>query len=52
MLFRSFADDFLTIVKGKNTLELENNTNIDLYKVERWAKDNKIMFNDQKSKLL
>lgn len=48
----AFADDFLVIVKGRSLLELENYSNIDLYKVEKWAKNHKITFNEQKSRLL
>ena len=48
----AFADDFLMITKGKSLLELENHVNLDLYKVERWAKNHKITFNEQKSRLL
>ena len=48
----AFADDFLLIINGKSPLELEIYANMELSKVERWAKQNKITFNLEKSKLL
>jgi len=33
-------------------METENYTNQDLKKIERWATDNKVEFNDKKSKVL
>jgi len=33
-------------------METENSLNQDLKKIERWATDNKIKFNDKKSKVL
>jgi len=41
---------FLT--RGACKIETENDANQDLKKIERWATDNKIEFNDKKSKVL
>lgn len=48
----AFADDLLLAVKGRSNLELENYANLELQKITNWAKENKIKFNDQKSKML
>lgn len=48
----AFADDLVIITRGKNTREIENTTNIELSKIASWAKDNKIRFNEQKSKVM
>ena len=45
----AFADDFLILTKGSSALEAENYANQDIKKIELWAKDNKIKFNDTKS---
>lgn len=46
----AFADDLVVITKGRSTLEAENYANVELKKIEAWAKDNKIRFNEQKTK--
>jgi len=38
--------------KGKTQEEVENYANLELIKVTRWARDNKMAFNEQKSKLV
>ena len=43
-------DFFLTRIACK--METENYSNQDLKKIERWATDNKMEFNDKKSKVL
>jgi hypothetical protein len=48
----AFADDLVIITRGKNTREIENITNTELSKISSWAKDNKIHFNEQKSKVM
>lgn len=48
----AFADDLLVITKGTSTLEAENYANVELKKIEYWAKNNKIRFNEQKTKAL
>ena len=48
----AYADDLMILTKGKTQVEIENYANIETQKVARWARDNKINFNDQKSKLM
>lgn len=48
----AFADDFLLITRGKSTLEAENYANVELKKIEKWAKNNQIRFNEQKTQAL
>ena len=46
----AFADDLLLDVTAESIREAENITNIDMNKVLTWAKNNKIKFNENKSK--
>jgi len=46
----AFANDLINVTRGKTVREAENIANIELSKVSSWAKDNKIRFNEQKSK--
>jgi hypothetical protein len=48
----AFADDLLLLTRGKTVSDVENIANIELKKVSRWAKESKIRFNDQKSKVM
>jgi hypothetical protein len=48
----AFADDLIVLTRGACKMETENYANHDLKKIERWATDNKIEFNDKKSKVL
>jgi len=48
----SFADDLLIAVKAESISEAENITNIEMHKVLTWAKNNKLKFNEQKSKVM
>lgn len=48
----AFADDLLLLTKGRNALEAENSANTDLLKVVSWATENKITFNEEKSKVM
>jgi len=47
-----FADDLLITVKAESVREAENITNIEMNKIMNWAKNNKIIFNEQKSKAM
>jgi ASC-1-like (ASCH) protein len=47
----AYADDLMILTKGKTQIEVENYANIETQKVARWTRNNKIIFNDQKSKL-
>jgi len=48
----AFADDLLVLTRGKCTLDAENYANHDLQKTENWARENKMHFNENKSKVL
>ena len=47
-----YADDLMILTKGKTQVEVEIYANIETQKVATWARDNKIIFIDQRSKLL
>jgi hypothetical protein len=42
-----FAYDLIRLTRGAYKMETENYANQDLKKIERWATDNKIEFNDK-----
>jgi hypothetical protein len=46
----AFADDLILAIRGRTVTEAENMSNIELTKIAAWARDNKIQFNEQKSK--
>ena len=48
----AFVDDLLIAVRGENFQEAENFANIDIGQISNWAKENKITFNKQKSKVI
>ena len=48
----AFADDLAVLTKGKTPSEAEAFANSDLAKIETWAKDNKMQFNENKSKVM
>jgi hypothetical protein len=48
----AFADDLLVLTSWKSTLDAENYANQDLKKIEIWARDNKMLFNENKFKIL
>ena len=45
----AFTDDLLVITRGKSTLDAENFANQDLKKIENWARENQMHFNENKS---
>ena len=47
----AYADDLLVLTKRK-TQEVENHANIELAKITKWARENKMTFNEQKSKMM
>jgi len=49
---KAFADDFIHITRGKTVREAEKVANVEVSKVSARAKQNKISFNDQKSKVM
>ena len=48
----AFADDVILAVKVETIREAENLANIEMGKIIRWAKNNKIKFNESKSKAM
>jgi len=44
----TFADDLIVLTRGACKMETENYANQDLKKIERWATDNKVEFDDKK----
>jgi retron-type reverse transcriptase len=48
----AFADDLLVMIRAESIGEAENNANIEIDKIEKWAMDSKIRFNDEKSKVM
>jgi hypothetical protein len=48
----AYADDLMILVKGTTQVEVENYANIETQNVAKWARNNKINFNDQKSKIM
>jgi hypothetical protein len=48
----AFADDLLVLSRGKCALDSENYANRDLKKIKNWARENKMHFNENKSKVL
>jgi hypothetical protein len=47
----ALADDILIAVTAESIREAENITNIEMNKILTWAKNNKLTFNEEKSKL-
>jgi hypothetical protein len=48
----AYADDLLIAVRAATIAEVENYTNMEMTKIIKWSKENKLLFNDQKSKVL
>jgi hypothetical protein len=48
----AFADDLAIMTKGNTPSEAEAFANSDLAKIEKWAKENKMQFNETKSKAM
>jgi ribonuclease HI len=48
----AYADDLIMATRGESIRAVENYTNVELSKIQRWAKNNKIKFNDTKSKVM
>jgi hypothetical protein len=46
----AFADDLILLTRGMSVSETENTANIELRKISKWAQENKVRFNDRKSK--
>ena len=48
----AFADDLLIMVRAESVGEAENAANGELNKIARWARDNKLRFNEGKSRVM
>ena len=48
----AFADDLAIMTNGNTPSETEVFANSDLAKIEKWAKENKMQFNEIKSKAM
>jgi len=48
----AFADDLIILTRGETVAEAENYMNIELRKIEEWAQNNKLKFNNTKSKVM
>jgi hypothetical protein len=48
----AFADDLLIMIKAESIREAENIANVEMCKISAWAGDNKIRFNEHKSKVI
>jgi len=48
----AYADDLSIVVRAEAVREAENYANIEIRKITKWAKDNKITFNELKSKAM
>ena len=48
----AFADDLIILTRGKSVSEIENTANTELTEISKWAINNKVRFNDKKSKVV
>jgi ribonuclease HI len=48
----AFADDLIILTRGETVAEAENYINIELRKIQDWAQNNKMKFNNNKSKVM
>ena len=48
----AYTDDLLIAVKAVTIAEVENFTNIEMTKIKRWPKENKLQFNDKQSHVI
>jgi len=48
----AFADDLIMATSGGSVKAVENYANVELSKINEWAKNNKTRFNDKKSKVM
>jgi hypothetical protein len=48
----AFTYDLLLLIRRKSLSEVENIANTELKRVSTWAKDNKVRFNNQTSKVM
>ena len=48
----TFADDLIILTRGETVAEAENYLNLELRKIQEWAQNNKMKFNENKSKVM
>jgi hypothetical protein len=48
----AFADDLMIVTRGDSIAEAENYTNIEMRKIQKWAENNKMKFNENKFKVM
>ena len=48
----AYADDLIMAMRGESIRAAEKYTKVELSKIKGWAKNNKIKFNDTKSKVM
>ena len=48
----AFADDLILAIRSETIRAVENISNIEMSKITKWAKNNKINFNEEKSKVM
>jgi len=48
----AFADDLIILTRGETVTEAENFMNLALTKVQKWAQNNRLVFNEDKSKAM
>ena len=48
----AFADDLIILTRGETVAEAENYMNLELRKIQEWAQNNKMKFNENKSKVM
>ena len=48
----AFADDLIIATRGESVRAMENYVNVELSKINVWAKNNKTRFNDKKYKVM
>ena len=48
----AFADDLILLTEGKNKEEIENYANMEMQKIAAWSRNNKVSFNEDKSKVM
>ena len=48
----AFADDLIILTRGETVVEAENYMNLEMRKIQDWAQNNKLKFNENKSKVM
>ena len=48
----AFADDLIILIRGETVAEAENYRNLELRNLQEWAQNNKMKFNENKSKVM